>query len=212
MPKIQLTNEYANGKYVNLREVEIDDAEFILSLRCNAKKSRFLNKTKNDLKSQIQYIRHYQTLDDEYYFIIIDKNLTPLGTIRIYDMKQDSFVSGSWLMIDNASSEQILEGNYLMLHFAYKVLKYKKFCFDVRKENKKVINFHQAMGAKIINENDMDFFFESSLSLYIDNILKLLKADYMTGGGDRLKLTLYLKFNHIYLITSIFQRDLKNVA
>lgn len=187
MSKILLTKQYAMGKYVNLREVEIDDAEFILSLRCNAKKSRFLNKTKNDVKMQIQYIRHYQTLNDEYYFIIIDKNLTPLGTIRIYDMKEDSFVSGSWLMVDNALNEQILEGNYLMLNFAYNALNYHKFRFDVRKENKKVINFHQAMGAKIVNESDIDFFFESSISTYIQSIIKLLKIDYITddmrGGG-----------------------------
>lgn len=184
MSKIQLTSQYANGKYVNIREVELKDAHFILSLRCNVKKSQFLNKTKNDLKMQTQYIKHYKTLDDEYYFIITDKSSNPLGTIRIYDMKKDTFVSGSWLMVDNTSLEQILEGNYLMLNFAHKVLAYDKFCFDVRKENKKVINFHQTMGAKIVDESDLDFFFESPIISYIYNLLKLLKVNQTSTNID----------------------------
>lgn len=177
IPKILLSNEYANGNYVNIREVEIEDAKFILSLRCDDKKSKFLNKTQYDLDKQIQYIKHYKTLDDEYYFIITDKAKSPIGTMRIYDMSKDTFVSGSWLMLDDSLTEQILEGNYLVLNFAYKALGYEKFCFDVRKENKKVVGFHKAMGAKIVSENDKDFFFESSLSVYIGNMLKLLQIN-----------------------------------
>ena len=57
------------GKYVNLREVRMDDATFILSLRCDPKKSRFLHKTENNLAKQIAYLEHYFTLDNEWYFI-----------------------------------------------------------------------------------------------------------------------------------------------
>ena len=46
MAKIQLKQEYASGKFVNIREVEIKNAEFILSLRCDENKSKFLNKNR----------------------------------------------------------------------------------------------------------------------------------------------------------------------
>ena len=36
------------GKTINLRDVEIADAEFILELRCDENKSKFLHKTQND--------------------------------------------------------------------------------------------------------------------------------------------------------------------
>ena len=77
-------------------------------------------------------------------------------------------------MLNDSSAEEVLEGNYLTLRFAHKVLGYEKFHFDVRKENKKVISFHKAMGAKIVSENDKDFFFESSLKDYINNMSRLL--------------------------------------
>ena len=41
----KIVSETLIGKYVNLREVTVDDAEFILSLRCDENKSKFLHKT-----------------------------------------------------------------------------------------------------------------------------------------------------------------------
>ena len=38
--------------------------------------------------------------------------------------------------------------------------------FDVRKGNQKVINFHLRFGAKIVSENDLDFFFTFTKSDY----------------------------------------------
>ena len=91
--------KYIEGKYINLRDVKEEDAEFILSLRTSEKKSRFLHKTQYDIDKQVSYIRHYKTLDNEWYFIIEDKKQVPLGTVRIYDIIGDSFCWGSWLLM-----------------------------------------------------------------------------------------------------------------
>lgn len=182
--KIPLTSEYANGRYVNIREAEVGDAKFILSLRCDEIKSRFINKTESNLNKQIEYLERYKMLDDEYYFIIMDKNGTPIGTIRMYDLGKNDFVSGSWLMIKEATAEQVLEGNFLMLHFAYSALNYRKFHFDVRIKNKKVATFHQTMGAVMVSKNELDYFFEADLATYIANLAKLLNADSATMVGE----------------------------
>ena len=58
------------GKYVNLREITLDDAQFVLDLRCNGNKSKFLHKTENNLEKQIDYIKSYFKKDLEWYFII----------------------------------------------------------------------------------------------------------------------------------------------
>ena len=47
------------GKYVNLREITLDDAQFVLDLRCDSNKSKFLHKTENNLDKQIDYIKSY---------------------------------------------------------------------------------------------------------------------------------------------------------
>ena len=59
------------GKYVSLREVTVDDAEFILSLRCDENKSKFLHKTEYNLENQVAYIKRYFELSDEWYFMIL---------------------------------------------------------------------------------------------------------------------------------------------
>ena len=44
--------EKIQGKYINLREAQIEDSAFILSLRTDPNKSQFLNKTIILLKEQ----------------------------------------------------------------------------------------------------------------------------------------------------------------
>ena len=53
-----------SGKYVNIREVTVDDAEFILSLRCNEAKAKYLHRTEYDIDAQKQYICNYLTKDN----------------------------------------------------------------------------------------------------------------------------------------------------
>lgn len=165
------------GKYVNIRDVEVEDAGFILDLRCNEKKSKFLHKTEYNIQKQQDYIRHYKTLDNEWYFIIEDKKCNPIGTYRIYDLKDDSFCIGSWLMIDGVSPLETIEGEYLVKMFAFDATGFKKFHFDVRKENKKVIRFHKMMGAKIVAENDIDYFFECTKEDYLHKISSIINFD-----------------------------------
>ena len=164
------------GKNVNIRDVEVEDAEFILSLRCDKKKSKFLHKTEYNLSKQQAYINHYKTLDYEWYFIIEDKNCKPIGTYRIYDLKKDSFCIGSWLMVEAATPEQVIEGEYLVKMFAFEKTGFDKFHFDVRKENKKVIRFHKMLGAKIVDENDIDYFFECTKEDYLEKIKEFVSG------------------------------------
>lgn len=158
--------ERLQGKYVNLREVEIDDAAFILSLRTDEKKSRFLHKTENNIQKQIDYIKRYKTLENEWYFIIENKSHNPIGTVRIYDVRPPIFTGGSWLMKDGVSPEETIEGDLILKRYAFETLGFEKSCFDVRKKNKKVVRYHKMCGAKIVDENELDFFFELTKSDY----------------------------------------------
>ena len=163
------------GKYVNLREVEIDDAAFILKLRCDEKKSRFLHKTENNLEKQIEYLKRYKTLDNEWYFIIENKKQEPIGTYRIYDLKDDSFCIGSWLMIDNCSPIDMMEGEYLAKMFAFKATGFNKFHFDVRKGNIQVQRFHEMFGAIRTGTTELDILYKYNKSIYQQNKQKFRK-------------------------------------
>lgn len=148
------------GGFVNLRAVDINDAEFILSLRCNEEKAKFLNVTEYNLKKQQEYIEKISKKEQEWYFIIERKNLEKIGTYRIYDVREESFCIGSWLMLDGVTSQEVIESDYLLRTYGFNTLKMDKIHFDVRKGNKKVISYHKLMGARIVGETELDYLFE----------------------------------------------------
>lgn len=161
--------EMLQGKYVNLREVKLDDAAFILELRTDAKKSRFLHKTDHNLQKQIDYLKRYLTLDNEWYFIIENKKHEPLGTIRIYNVQGIRFTGGSWIMKDGATPQESFEGDLLLKRYAYEALNFEESIFDVRKDNIKVVRYHKICGSEIIDETDLDYIFRSTKLIYIKN-------------------------------------------
>ncbi|WP_298069587.1 GNAT family N-acetyltransferase [uncultured Mailhella sp.] len=165
--------EMLQGKYVNLREVRLDDAAFILELRTDEKKSRFLHKTDPDLQKQIDYLKRYFTLDNEWYFIIENKKHEPLGTIRIYNVQGPRFTGGSWLMKDGASPQESFEGHLLFRRYAFEVFNFEESVIDVRKSNTKVVRYHKICGSKIIGETDLDYIFITTREIYWQNKDKL---------------------------------------
>ena len=172
----KIIQEALVGKYVTLREVRVEDADFILQLRCDEKKSQFLHKTEYDLPKQEAYIKRYFELSDEWYFIAEDKTGKPIGTYRIYDVQGDSFCIGSWLMIDGVTAEQSFETDYLVRMYGFNILGFNKIHFDVRKGNKKVWRYHMSLGAVKTGETDLDFLWELKKEDYINKVDAMIKA------------------------------------
>lgn len=152
--------KFIAGKSINLRDVEISDAEFILTLRCDSQKAKFLHKTENDLAKQIAYIQSYKAKEDEWYFIIESKGGERLGTVRIYDVvDNDDFCWGSWIVKNGAPANVAIESVLLVYEYAFYTLGFTKAHFDVRKDNVKVRAFHKRFGAREVGENDKDVFY-----------------------------------------------------
>lgn len=147
------------GKNINLRNVTTADAAFILELRLNPELNAYLSKTDCGLTAQIEWIERYLQEENEFYFIIEDKDENSFGTVRIYDLQLDSFCWGSWIIHRDAPMNTAIESVLILYEFAFHKLGYKKSHFDVRKNNFKVIEFHRRFGAKITNESDIDYFF-----------------------------------------------------
>lgn len=151
------------SKSIRLRFVEESDAEFILKLRLDEKYNQFLSSVTADLQSQKDWIRKYK--DDErnkkqFYFIIERLDDTPCGTVRVYDLKQDSFCWGSWILNEDKTRYSALESAFLVYKFGFEELGYKKSHFDVMKGNEKVISFHTKMGAIQTGEDEQNYYFE----------------------------------------------------
>lgn len=157
------------GKRINLKLVEVEDADFLLSLRLDPNKSRHLSKVDSDLEKQVKWLTDYkfrESSGSEYYFIIEDKNKNPFGCVRLYDFIEDSFCWGSWILKSDSPSFMAVESALQVYEFAFYTLKFTKCHFDVRKENASVIAFHERFGAKRVSEDDLNFYFTYDKSDY----------------------------------------------
>lgn len=151
------------SKSVRLRFVEEADAEFILKLRLDEKYNQFLSSVTADLQSQKNWIRKYkedEKTKNQFYFIIERIDGTPCGTVRVYDLKEDSFCWGSWILNEDKTRYAALESAFLVYKFGFEVLGFKKSHFDVMKGNERVISFHTKMGAIQKNEDEQNYYFE----------------------------------------------------
>lgn len=157
------------GKSINMRTVTIEDAEFIYNMRQNQEKTKFLSKVTGTVESQKEWIKNYKQREEEkkeFYFVIESKDKEKLGLVRMYDFKNDSFCWGSWLIKEDAPKSTAIESALQIYEFGFYSLGFEKSHFDVRKGNDKVIAFHKRFGAKIVEEDESDYFFNFEESDY----------------------------------------------
>jgi len=158
---------YVRGKTIFLREVTIDDSEFIVNLRTDPKNSKYISSTEKDVEKQKNFISDYLQSETDYYFIISNWDYRPLGTVRIYDVRGDSFCWGSWILLKDAQINTAIESALLIYDFAFFSLHYTKSHFDVRKENQKVVDFHKLFGACVVSEDDLNLNLEYTFEAYL---------------------------------------------
>ncbi len=151
------------SKTIRLRLIDSSDAEFVLSLRTDVKYNQFLSAVTQDVEAQRRWIEKYK-LDEvagtQFYFIIERNDGMPCGTIRVYDLRTDSFCWGSWILNENKTRFAALESAFLIYDFGFKDLGFRKSHFEVVKGNERVIGFHKKMGAKVVGEDQENFYFE----------------------------------------------------
>lgn len=149
------------GKNLILKNASELDAQFILSLRTDDDKSKFLSKTSNDLKAQIEWLKGYESKKlGEAYFIIQKKDSQSIGTVRIYDEILDSFSWGSWILSKDAPSSAGIESALMIYEYAVNVLNFESAHFEVLRENERVWHFHERFGAIKTDEDEEKFFYE----------------------------------------------------
>jgi hypothetical protein len=148
-----------HGNKLVFRDATPADAGFILGLRTDASKNRYLSATAPDVAQQTAWLERYANDPEQLYFIIENTAGKPVGTVRLYDRRGPSFCWGSWIKADDAPAGFGIESALMVYHYALH-LGFTAAHFDVRRENAGVISFHQRSGARIVDENELDYFFE----------------------------------------------------
>lgn len=173
-----------SGQTLNLRNASVHDAEFILSLRVNEKKSKYLSKIANELSQQVSWLGRYEALSDQAYFIIEDKYGISLGTVRLYDQVNDSFCWGSWIVKEGVAPVVAIESALMVYSYALNHLGFKAAHFDVRKGNESVWRFHEKFGAIRVAESEIDIHYKISNDAILGSLArykKYLRSDLLVA-------------------------------
>jgi RimJ/RimL family protein N-acetyltransferase len=150
------------GQNLIFRNATINDAAFIIEIRTDMKKSAHISKTSKDIKQQEAWLEKYSKDREQIYFVILNREQERVGTVRLYDKKNDSFSWGSWILKDGVASSYAIESALLVYHFALS-LGFERAHFDVRKGNESVWKFHERFGAVKTFETNELFLYSISL-------------------------------------------------
>lgn len=151
------------GKTLEFRDAGVDDAAFILSLRTDTEKNRYLSSISGALADQQAWLERYARSENQAYFIIEYQGV-PIGTVRLYDPQADSFCWGSWILVNSRPSHAAMESALMVYAYAVDHLGFSSAHFDVRKGNERVWQFHERFGGVRVSETPQDYHYRISLA------------------------------------------------
>lgn len=149
------------GRYVKLRSIQPEDAEYSMRIRQDAEKNKFLHQVSTDVDHQRAWIEAQQKREGDYFFIVstLDgkKNL---GTVGVYDIQGQEGHLGRLLMFGNPF--QTFEACILAMQFAYYTLGLEAMHGDVHVDNTASLSLSEALGfhfGEPIYDADLDRYF-----------------------------------------------------
>ena len=135
-----------SGKFVYLRNLNLNDSFFVYSLRKNKSISYYLHKPPKTLKDQKNWFKKNNKDKKTKDFIIISKKKNKkIGTISLDNINSKDAEWGRWISIGNAMEN--IESVILLLSYGFQTLRLKKIYSLTNINNKKVINFHKGTTA-----------------------------------------------------------------
>jgi len=165
---MKIPSNFEINKYdLQVRLVNENDASFILNLR-SENKARFLSAVAHDAELQKQWIHQYKIREQaglDYYFIYY-KNGIPLGLNRIYNIKEDSFVGGSFIFTSGCDFEIPILATLIEDYVGFEILGKSARFGNIHKDNKKAIKFNKLYGADFIYEDENEIFLITTKNMY----------------------------------------------
>jgi len=147
------------GARLRFRNAQPSDAAFILSLRLDPEKNRYLSATSASLADQQAWLERYASDPSQVYFIIETLDGMPIGTVRLYDVRDDLFSWGSWMLSDEAPKSSAVESTLMVYAFG-RHCGFRGAYFEVRKGNERVWQYHERLGAARTGEDEDNYYYE----------------------------------------------------
>lgn len=135
------------GLAFGLRPIALEDAEFVIQLRSDAQRSRFLHPIPLSVEAQRAYLKQYFQRDGDYYFVVerhSDNSREGLAGIYNVDLKQRKAEWGRWIL--KPGSLASLESALRIYQAAFDYLHFEEIYCRTVGENQLVLSFHDRCG------------------------------------------------------------------
>lgn len=175
----KLPNNFEFHKYgLDVRLVCEADTDFIVGLRTDPIKSRFIHKTEDDVKKHLEWFKEYKKreLDGRDYYFIYFKEGKPIGVNRIYNVFEYYGTPGSWICCSGLDMETVMATSFCLKEIVFNIIGLDLLILDVRKGNKKVQRMHKLFGAQQIGESDIDYYYAVNKKDYFENLDRFLNS------------------------------------
>lgn len=136
------------GRFVDLRSITLDDAEFSHAIRTDKRNRDTVGQLASSIQDQILYIKKQMDLPGDYYFVVTNKKGKKIGLTGVYDIHDDVGEIGREVNVGEPT--EIMESNLLLRDFCKNVLKLSKVSFVIYANNIHHINDVMRRGAKLI--------------------------------------------------------------
>lgn len=136
------------GKFVDLRSITIDDAEFSFRIRSNEKNRNTVGQLAESVDAQRLFIERQRVRPNDYYFVVQNKLGESIGLIGAYDIHDGIGEVGR--EVNEGEPAEILEAEILINDFCKEILNLDRVCFVVYPNNIHHIKDLKKRGAKFV--------------------------------------------------------------
>lgn len=170
------------GPRLRLRLITPEDAPYAHALRINPQYNRHLSPVTGTAEDQRQWIERYKAKEaqcQQLYYVIERLDGTRCGLVRLYDIDDEQFTWGSWILDSNKPPKAALESAVLSFGIGFSYLGLKVAKVDVRVENTHAETFYRRLGMIETHRTVQDIFFDYPRKLFEENLstyLQLLKV------------------------------------
>lgn len=150
------------GPNLTIRLIMPDDASYVRTLRTDPTYNRHLSEVRGTVEDQRQWIEGYKSREadgDELYYVIQRKDGTRCGLVRLYEIGDNSFTWGSWILDANKPRKAALESALLSFSVGFDRLNLPRAFVDVRADNEKARSFYVRLGMVELLRDSQDIYF-----------------------------------------------------
>lgn len=137
------------GAALVLRLIRPEDSCYVNHLRSDPRYNEHLSPVSGLDRDQRDWIMAYLTrarAGQEFYYVIERRDGRRCGLVRLYDVDNDSFAWGSWILADNKPPKAALESALLSLGVGFGPLARRWARVEVRAANDRAIAFYRRFG------------------------------------------------------------------